>query len=73
VKGMEKVMERMMKAKQLQMEKKMMTERGIPSQIIASLGKPDQSMAFGRNTDKFKSGFGAEGSQVASKKSHKNT
>jgi hypothetical protein len=62
---MDKVMERMMKAKQLQYEKKMMTERGNPAQLSAKLtGKSEPVMAFGRNTDKFKSGFGHEGSQI---------
>ncbi len=64
VKGMDKVMERMMKAKQLQHERRMMTERGEPGQMQAKIGKPDPVMAFGRNTDKFKSGFGHEGSQI---------
>lgn len=40
----------------------MATERGMPSQLAAGLGKPEPSMAFGRNTDKFKSGFGKDGS-----------
>jgi hypothetical protein len=42
----------------------MMTERGIPAQMQAKIGKPEPVMAFGRNTDKFKSGFGHEGSQI---------
>ncbi len=54
----------MMKARQQQIEKKIMTERGMPSQIIASLGKPEASMAFGSNSNKFKSGFGKDGSQI---------
>lgn len=62
IKGMDKVMDRMMKARQQQLEKKIMTERGMPSQIIASLGKPEPSMAFGSNTNKYKSGFGKDGS-----------
>jgi hypothetical protein len=41
-----------------------MTERGMPAQMQASIGKPEPSMAFGSNTNKFKSGFGKEGSQV---------
>jgi hypothetical protein len=40
VKGMDKVMERMVKARQLKHERKMGTERGIPSQMNASLGMP---------------------------------
>jgi hypothetical protein len=64
VKGMDKVMERMMKAKQMQYEKKMMLERGEPGQMQAKIGKPEPVMAFGRNTDKFKSGFGTEGSKI---------
>jgi hypothetical protein len=64
VKGMDKIMERMTKARQLLHEKKMMTERGIPSQMQAKIGQPDKSMAIGRNTNKFKSGFGQDGSQI---------
>jgi hypothetical protein len=61
---MDKIMERMMKAKELQIEKKMMTERGTPAEIRAKLGKPEPTMNFGSNKDKFKSGFGKDGSAI---------
>jgi hypothetical protein len=48
-----------------------MTERGYPSSLKKKLAKGEQSMAFGRNTDKFKSGFGSEGSQIVNKRSNK--
>lgn len=41
-----------------------MTERGIPNQIKADLGRPEKIMNFGSNTNKFKSVFGKEGSQI---------
>lgn len=47
-----------------------MTERGIPSQIIAAFGKPEPVMAFGGNKDKFKSGFGKDGSQIQNKRTY---
>lgn len=46
-----------------------MTERGMPSQLYAQLGKPEPSMSFGSNTAKFKSGFGKDGSAIIPKKS----
>lgn len=57
-----------MKAKELQIEKKMMTERGTPAQIKAQLGQPEPVLNFGRNTDKFKSGFGKDGAKIQHKK-----
>ena len=51
----------------------MMTERGIPSQMQAKIGKPEPVMAFGKHTNKFQSGFGADGSQINSKKGQKQT
>lgn len=57
-------MDRLNRAREMQLQKKMATERGMPSQLAAGLGKPEPSMAFGRNTDKFKSGFGKDGSQI---------
>lgn len=68
VKGMDKIMERMLKAKELQLEKKMMTERGTPAEIRARLGKPEPTMSFTANKDKFKSGFGKEGSAIVMKR-----
>ena len=35
--------------------------------MAASVGKPEPSMNFGSNTDKFKSGFGKDGSQIKKK------
>ncbi len=35
--------------------------------MLASQGKEDPPMKFGRNTDRFKSGFGNEGSQIIKK------
>lgn len=69
IKGVDKVMERLAKARQIQLEKKLMTERGMPSQLVARLGQPEPSMAFGSNKDKFKSGFGIDGSQIIKQKS----
>lgn len=57
-------MDRMVKARQSQMEKKLMTERGVPSQLIANLGQPEKTMNFTQNTNKFKSAFGVDGSQI---------
>ena len=64
VRGVDKMVERMNKARQSQVEKKLMTERGMPSQLAASIGKPEQIMSFGCNTNKYKSGFGVDGSQL---------
>jgi hypothetical protein len=64
VKGMDKVMERMNKARMTQMEKKMVTERGMPSQLFEKVTKGERTMKFGNNTDKFKSGFGKNGSTI---------
>jgi hypothetical protein len=46
------------------MERRMMLDRGEPAQMKAKLGKAEPVMAFGRNTDKFKSGFGIDGSKI---------
>lgn len=64
IRGVDKVMDRMVKARQTQMEKKIMTERGTPAQIIANLGQPEKTMNFASNTNKFKSAFGVDGSQI---------
>lgn len=45
-----------------------MTERGIPSQLVAKIGQPEPVMNFGTNTDKYKSGFGKDGSQIVKKR-----
>ena len=39
IRGVNKTMERLAKARQNQLEKKLMTERGMPSQLMASIGK----------------------------------
>lgn len=62
---------RMNKARQLQFEKKMMTERGIPAQMIVKQHQPEPIWGFGSNKDKFKSGFGKEGSNIVVKSNHK--
>ena len=62
MKGVDKAVERMNKARQIQFEKKMMTYRGMPSQMMAKEGHPEQVMSFGSHKNKFKSGFGTEGS-----------
>jgi hypothetical protein len=49
-----------------------MTERGMPSQMQASIGKPEPSMNFGSNNDKHKSGFGKDGSQINPKDNNRN-
>lgn len=45
-----------------------MTERGVPSQLMAKLGKPEPIMSFGTNKSKFKSAFGIDGSQIQPRK-----
>lgn len=45
----------------------MATERGIPSQMLAKEGQPEPIWGFGSNKDKFKSGFGTEGSGIVKK------
>lgn len=50
------------------MQKKMMTERGMPAQLQQTLVKGEPTMNFGSNTAKFKSGFGVDGSQLNPKK-----
>ena len=44
--GVDKVRDRMERARQQQLEKKLMTERGIPSQIAADLGKVSRPLTF---------------------------
>ena len=56
-----------MKAKELHIEKKMMTERGTPAEIKAKLNNPEPILSFGSNTDKFKSGFGKNGAKIGKK------
>jgi hypothetical protein len=65
-------MDRMVKARQSQMQKKLMTERGVPSQLIAALGKPEPVMNFSSNSSKFKSAFGVDGSQIIPQKKRNN-
>ena len=50
------------------MKRKMMTERGMPTQLAHKLEKGEPTMNFGGNTAKFKSGFGVDGSQLNPKK-----
>ena len=64
IKGMEKTMERMQRAREEQMNKKMATERGMPNQLQQRLVQGEPKMYFGSNTDKYKSVFGTEGSQI---------
>ena len=61
-------MERQQRAREENMKKKMMTERGMPSQMQEKLTKGEPKMNFGSNTAKFKSGFGVEGSKLNPKK-----
>jgi hypothetical protein len=66
--GMDKVRDRMERARQQQLEKKLMTERGIPAQIAADLGKVSKPLSFQPQTSKFKSAFGdKDGSQIKPK------
>jgi hypothetical protein len=51
----------------------MMTERGMPAQLKAKEGQPEPIWGFGSNSDKFKSGFGAEGSNIVVKSSKDNS
>lgn len=67
VRGLGNVVDRMAKGRQQQLEKKMATERGMPAQLQAKEGQPEPIWGFGKNTDKFKSGFGAEGSSIVKK------
>ncbi len=62
VKGMERVMDRMNKAKEKDDTKKMWCERGIPAQKMAEVDKPD--MRFTSKPTKFQTAFGHEGSQM---------
>ena len=41
----------------------------MPAQLQAKEGQPEPIWGFGKNTDKFKSGFGAEGSSIVKKNS----
>jgi len=43
---MDKIRDRMERARQQQLEKKLMTERGIPSQLQAQVGKIVQPLSF---------------------------
>ena len=58
------MMDRMQKAREIEFQKKLATERGTPSQIKVRLTEGEPPMAFGKNTDKFKSGFGKDGSAI---------
>lgn len=73
IKGNDKQLERMQKARQTQLEKKMATERGMPAQLKAKEGQPEPIWGFGSNKDKFKSGFGAEGSNIVVKSAKDNS
>ncbi|TNV85929.1 hypothetical protein FGO68_gene4527 [Halteria grandinella] len=57
IRGMDKVRDRMEKARQQQLEKKLMTERGMPSQLQAQVGKLAPQLTFQPQTSKFKSAF----------------
>lgn len=46
IRGMDKVKDRMEKARQQQLEKKLMLERGIPAQLQASVGKLAPQLTF---------------------------
>ena len=69
IRGVNKTMERLAKARQNQLEKKLMTERGMPSQLMASIGKQEQSFNFSTNHSRFKTAFGKDGAQVSNKRS----
>ena len=65
IKGLDKVRDRMERARQQQQEKRMMTERGMPSQMQQSVGRVQQAMNMQPQTSKFKSAFGLQdGSQI---------
>jgi hypothetical protein len=49
-----------------------MTERGVPAQLMAKIGKPEPIMNFSTNKSKFKSAFGVDGSQILPKKKERN-
>lgn len=68
IRGVDKQMERLQKAREQQFQKKMMTERGMPTQLSQKLTQGEPKMNFGTNTAKFKSGFGVDGSQLNPKK-----
>jgi len=50
-----------------------MTERGLPSQLMERVGKPEPTMNFYSDKSKFKSAFGVDGSQIRPKKKQRNT
>ena len=62
IRGVDNTMDRMQKARQMQLERRLMTERGMPAQMLAQLGRPDQTMNFGSSNNKFKTAFGSDGS-----------
>ena len=65
IRGLDKVRDRMERARQQNYEKKLMLERGMPTQ----LQKPVQPMNMQPQTSKFKSAFGdTDGSQLNPKK-----
>ena len=55
-------MERMARAREEQLNKKMITERGMPAQLQQTLISGEPKMNFASNHDKYKSGFGKDGS-----------
>ena len=72
VKGFDKTMQRLEAARQQKLEKSMITERGIPSQMIAKLknGIPDNGMVMTHKPSKFKTSFGVEGSEIVTKSNY---
>ncbi len=66
---MDKTLERLNKGRELHQQKRLMTERGIPSQMKGKIEGKDKEaqFVFSPNSSKFKSGFGNDGSQINSK------
>jgi len=57
-----------MKGREQALQKKMVTERGNPAQLMQSIGKPEPVWNFYSDKSKFKSAFGTEGSQINPKR-----
>lgn len=60
---MDKVRDRMERARQQHIEKKLMTDRGMPAQLKEDLNKIQAPLTFQPNTSKFKSAFDSNNKQ----------
>lgn len=62
IRGVDKVVDRFLKGREQALQKKLMTERGLPAQLMERIGKPEPTMNFYSDKSKFKSAFGVDGS-----------